>query len=191
MMKHLLIAAAFSIAAGPAMAEPPAGQVYKEGKYFSVVFPQGWVKKEKAFGLSDEEKKVFGVEFFGPVADGIAVKIGVRYYAPGNLLHKTPEKFIKLHSRPALGVNLDGKVYGEVKPGKAGNYYAKVFERKVFEYLPQNALHPKKIHIYEHFSVVPVKNGFFVLDYYAPMDMAKANFKAYQSVLASFKPLVR
>ena len=78
MMKHLLIAAAFSIAAGPALAETPAGQAYTEGKYFSVVFPAGWVKKEKALGLPDEEKKVFGVEFFGPIAGGLAVMLGFR-----------------------------------------------------------------------------------------------------------------
>ena len=190
-MKRILIAAVFCLAAGPASGEAPAGQAYTEGGYFSVVFPQGWVKKEKALGLSDDEKKVYGTEFFGPVADGLAVRIGVHYYAPDNLVQKTPEKFIKLHSQSALGINLDGKVYGKVKPGKAGNYYAKVFDRKVFEYEPQNALHPKKIHIYESFAVVPVKNGFFVLRYYAPLDLAKASLKSYESVLASFKPLVR
>lgn len=190
-MRNLLMAAAFCLAAGPAQGEVPAGQVYTEGKYFSVVFPQGWVKKEAALGLSDEERKVYGVEFFGPVAEELAVKIGVHYYAPDNLVQKTPEKFIRLHSRPAIGINLDGKVYGKVKAGKVGNYFANIFERKVYEYLPAGALHPKKIHIYEKFAVVPVKSGFFVLEYYAPMDMAKANLKAYEAVLASFKPLIR
>jgi len=190
-MKNLLIAAAFCLAAGPASGETPAGQAYTEGKYFSVVFPGGWVKKEEGLGLSDAEKMVYGTEFFGPAAGGLAVRIGVHYYAPDNLVHKTPEKFIKLHSQSALGVNLDGKVYGKVKAGKVGNYYSRVFERKVFEYLPANALHPKKIHIYEKFSVVPVKSGFFVLRYYAPMDMAKANLAAYEAVVSSFKPLVR
>ncbi len=190
-MRNLLMAAAFCLTAGPAQGEAPRGQAYAEGKYFSVVFPPGWVKKEEGVGLSDEEKKVYGAEFFGPAAGGLAVRIGVHYYAPDNLVHKSPEKFIKLHSQPALGINLDGKVYGKVKPGKAGNYYARIFERKVFEYLPANALHPKKIPVYESFAVVPVKNGFFVLRYYAPMDLAKASLKEYEAVLASFKPLVR
>ncbi|MDP2866395.1 MAG: hypothetical protein Q8O90_09145 [Elusimicrobiota bacterium] len=190
-MKNLLMAAVLCLAAGPALGETPAGQAYTEGGCFTVVFPAGWVKKEPALGLSEDEKKVYGVEFFGPASDGLAVRIGVHYYAPENAVHKTPEKFVKLHSQSAIGVNLDGKVYGKVKPGKAGNYYARVFERKVFEYLPPNALHPKKIHIYEKFAVVPVKNGFYVLRYYAPMDLAKANLKAFEAVLASFKPLAR
>lgn len=191
MIKKLLTAAAFFLAAGPALGETPAGQAYTEGKYFSVVFPPGWVQKEEGLGLPAGEKKVYGTEFFGPVAGELAVRIGVHYYAPGNLVHKTPEKFIKLHSQPALGVNLDGKIYGKVKTGKAGNYYAKLFEREVFEYEPKSALHPEKISVYESFAVAPVKNGFFVLHYYAPKAIAKANLKSYEAVLASFKPLLR
>ncbi|MDA8131314.1 MAG: hypothetical protein M0011_07395, partial [Elusimicrobia bacterium] len=106
-------------------------------------------------------------------------------------LQPTADKFIKLHSAPAIGVNLDGKVYGKVKEGKAGSYYARVFERKTYEYKPENALHPKKIHVYEKFYVVPVKNGFYVLSYYAPMDLAKANLKAFETAVSSFKPLTR
>ncbi|MDD2805359.1 MAG: hypothetical protein PHV33_07370 [Elusimicrobiales bacterium] len=183
--------AVLCLTAGPVLGATPAGRTYTQDKCFSVVFPQGWVKKEEGLGLSDAEKKVYGAEFFGPVSGDLAVKIGVYYYAPGNLLYKTPEKFIKLHSQPALGINLDGKVYGKVKNGKAGNYFAKLFERRVFEYLPSNNLHPKKIPVYESFAVVPLKNGFFVLRYYAPMSQAKAGLAAYEAVLASFKPLVR
>ncbi|HCC48302.1 MAG TPA: hypothetical protein DEQ38_09360 [Elusimicrobia bacterium] len=190
-MKNLILAAALCLGAAPASAGAPAGAAYTEGKYFTITVPGGWTKKDEGFGLSDEEKKVFGADFFGPAADGLAVRIGVHYYAPGNLVQPTPEKFIKLHSQPAIGVNVDGKVYGKVAAGKAGNYYARVFERKTFEYEPKEALHPKKIHVYEKFHVVPVKNGFYVLRYYAPMDLAKANLKHYQAVLASFKPLAR
>jgi len=190
-MSHFLLAAALCLAAAPSVGAAPAAQAYTEGEYFTVTVPEGWTKKEPGLGLSDAEKKVFGAEFFGPAADGIAALVGVHYYAPGNLLHATPEKFIKLHAAPAIGVNLDGKVYGPVKNGKAGNYYAKVFERKTYEYQPKDALHPKKIHIYEKFHVVPVKNGFYVLRFYAPMDLAKANLKQYEAMAASFKPLKR
>lgn len=191
-MKNILMTLLFCLAAGPVSAGEAKGpQPYTEAGYFSVAFPQGWVKKDEGMGLSPDEKKVYGTEYFGPAADGLAVRIGVYYYAPGNLVQPTPEKFIKLHSKPAIGVNLDGKVYGPVKPGRVGNFYAKVFERKVFEYKPAEALHPKKLHIYEKFAVVPVKNGFFVLNYYAPMDLAKANLKYFDEVVASFKPLTR
>lgn len=190
-MLDLLTALALCLAPAPAAAANAGGQAYTEPGYFSVTLPAGWTKKEAGLGLADGEKKVYGAEFFGPESGGIAALIGVRYYAPGNLLHATPEKFIKLHAAPAIGVNLDGKVYGKVENGKAGNYYAKVFERKTFEYMPKDALHPNKIHIYEKFHVVPVKNGFFVLRYYAPMDLAKASLKQYEAAVASFKPLTR
>jgi len=190
-MKNILMSAVLCLAAVTAFGAPPAGQPYTEGKYFSVIFPPGWVKKDEALGLSEPQKKYYGVEFFGPVTGGLAVKIAAHYYAPGNQLYATAEKFIQLHSKPAIKVNLDGKVYGKVKSGRAGKYYAKVFERKVYEYLPAGALHPQKIHIYEKFAVVPVKHGFFVLRYYAPMSIAKADIKAYSSVLSSFKPLLR
>lgn len=189
-MLNLIMALALS-AAGPAPAQDTAGQAYTESNYFTVTVPAGWVKRDEGLGLSDAEKKVFGSEFFGPAAGKFAVRIGVHYYAPGNLLHPTPEKFIKLHSQPALGINTNGKVYGKVAKGKAGNYYAKVFERKTFEYDPPKSLHPDKIHIYEKFHVVPVKNGFYVLRYYAPMDLANANLRHYEALVASFKALTR
>ncbi len=189
-MLGLVIFAALS-AVDPSAAAAPEARTYTEAGYFTVAVPAGWVKKDEGIGLSDAEKKVYGAEFFGPAAGKFAVRAGVQYYAPGNLVQPTAEKFIKLHSRPALGVNVDGKVYGKVKEGKAGSYYAKVFERRTYEYDPPEALHPKKIHIYEKFYVVPVKNGFFVLRYYAPMDLAKANLKKFEEFVSSFKPLKR
>jgi hypothetical protein len=188
-MPDLLLA--FALLLTPAPAAAASGQAYTEPGCFSLTVPAGWSRKEEGLGLPDDKKKVYGAEFFGPAADGLAALIGAHYYAPGNLVHATPEKFIKLHAAPAIGVNLDGKVYGKVKDGRAGNYYARVFERKTYEYQPKDALHPRKIHIYEKFYVVPVKNGFYVLRYYAPMDLAKANLKQFEAAAASFKPLAR
>ena len=188
-MKRLLFIVALCL---PAAAwAGPEGRVYTQDKYFTVTLPFGWVKKEKPLGLTDEERKVYGDEFFGPVSGDLAARVGAFYYAPGNQVHATPERFLALNARPPLGVNVDGKVYGPVKKGRAGSCYAQVFERRNFEYEPKNALHPKKIHIYEKFYVVPVKNGFFVLSYYAPMDLARANLKHFEAFVASFKPLTR
>lgn len=190
-VKRSLLAAALCLAAAPARAAEGAAQPYTEGKYFTVAVPAGWTKKDEPLGLSDAERKVFGAEFFGPQADGIAALVGARYYAPGNQLQPTAEKFIKVNAAPALGINTSKEVYGKVTAGKAGNYYAKTFERKSYEYMPKEALHPKKVHIYEKFYVVPVKNGFYVLHYYAPMDLARANLRHFEDFVASFKPLTR
>lgn len=169
-----------------------AAMEYSEKGYFTVSVPPGWSKAESGFGLSQEEKKVFGAEFQGPKdADGITATITVRYYAPGNLLHKTAEKFISTHSRPVLGAAPGGRKYGPVKSGLAGKYYAKVFERKTFEFLPPETINPKKIPVYEKYHVVPVKNGFYVLSYYSSMAAAKAGLGDYDTVLNTFKLLVR
>jgi hypothetical protein len=195
----LIPAGAFAQAGGTAKAAAPAqaetkeaAMPYTEKGYFTAKIPAGWSKIEAAFGLSQEEKKVYGAEFAGAAdADGIASKITLRYYAPGNLLHKTSEKFIKTHSAPVLGAALDGRLYGPVKKGAVGNYYARVFERRTFEYLPPETIAPKKIPVYEKFHVIPVKNGFYVLSYYSSMAAAKAGLADYEAVLASFRLLVR
>lgn len=185
----VLLAPAAALAAD---AGKETGMTYTEKGYFEVRFPAGWQQAETPLGLSDAEKKVLGAEFSGESdADGLAPKISVRYYAPGNLLHKTAEKFIRTHSRPALGAALDGQQYGPVKKGLAGKQYAQVFDRRVFDFTPQESLHPKKIAVYEKFHVVPVKDGFFVLRYSAPAAAAKAHMKAYEDAVASFRPLNR
>lgn len=178
------------LCAGPAAAGE--GKAAAAGKsYFTVSAPAGWVRAAAASALSDKERGVFGEEYTGPVSKDVQSRISVRYYAPANLLHKTPERFIKLHSRPPFGVNTDKKVYGPVKDGLAGNRHAKVFERKIYEYVPAGAVNPEKVQVYEHFAVVPAKQGFYVLRYTAQADIAKANYKAYEAVLASFKALVK
>lgn len=178
----------FFSAAGFASA---GGQSYTLKNCFSLTVPGGWSREAEPYGLSDSEKKVYGTDFLAPDPGQIPVRISVKYYAPGNLVQPTYEKYIKTHASSALGANLDKKVYGKVTSGKAGNYYAKVFERKVFEYFPKRSLKAKKIYIYEKFYVVPVKHGFYVLRYTSPMNLARANLKTFESSAATFRPLIR
>ncbi|MBI4801431.1 MAG: hypothetical protein HY796_02795 [Elusimicrobia bacterium] len=172
MMKTAIFALLFSPALLSAQGQARNAKMQEQnlkytGTYFIVNLPSGWEKKDPPFGLSAKEKKVFGVEVYGPVtADEIACRISVYYYAPGNLLHKTQEKFIKRHSQPVFGANLDGKTYGKVKPGSVAGHSARLFERILFEYIPPESVKQKKVPVYEHFAVVPAKTGFFVLRYY-------------------------
>lgn len=168
-----------------------SGPVPPARAYFTIAPPAGWTRTADPTALSAQERKVFGEEYAGPVSRNVQSRISVRYYAPGNMLHKTYERFIKLHSRPPFGVNADKKVYGPVKDGLAGSRHAKVFERKVFEYVPAGAANPEKVAVYERFAVVPAKQGFYVLRYTAQADIAKDGYKAYETVLASFKALVK
>ncbi len=173
--------------------KPVAFEEYlSEGGYFKVILPSGWGKIEQSFGLSSEEKKIYGIDVLGPSSeDGIASKISAHYYAPGNLLHKTMEKFITTHAQPVLGVNLDGEEYGRVKDGRVAGRDAKVFDRKVYEYIPPHAIRPKKIGVYERFVVVPSSKGFYVLRYRAPENIAEKYQDVFENVISSFEPLIK
>lgn len=163
---------------------------YAEQGYFSVEIPAGWEKEEQAFGLSQEEKKVFGANFLAPGdGHGPPPRISVHYYAPGNILHRTEEKFIHTHAQPVLGLADDGEQYGPVKKGRAGKYPARIFERTVFTFVPPRSIDQKKIPVVEKFAVVPARAGFYVLRLSSPAETFQANLKAYESVVASFNML--
>jgi hypothetical protein len=170
-----------------------AFEVYvSEGGYFKVALPSAWGKSDESFGLSAEEKKVYGVDVLGPSSnDGIAAMIAVHYYAPGNLLYETMEGFINIHAQPALGVNLDGREYGRVRVEMVAGRSAKVFERKVYEYIPPDAFKPKKIAVYERFVVMPANKGFYVVRYSAPEDIAEKYKPVFKKVISSFEPLIK
>lgn len=189
-MKTIFLAAALC-AASPLWGAC-AGQAYAFGKYFSVVFPAGWTMADEGLGLSQEEKRVFGAEFFGPAgAAGPAARISAHYYAPGNLLHSGADQFINLHSRPASGRNPDGKRYSKVTRGRVAGYSAMLFERTIFEYLPHDAVNPVRFPIRDRFSVIPAGRGFFVLKYSAPAELYSDNLKSYEEAISSFKVTLR
>lgn len=169
-----------------------AGEEFlSEGGYFKIDLPPGWSKAEQFFGLSAEEKKVYGIDLLGPVSpDNITSRIAVHYYAPGNIIHRTMDRFIKLNAQSALGANLDGEEYSPVKDEPAAGRPAKVFGRKTYEYLPPETINPKKIPIREWFVVIPAKQGFYVLRYSAGEDIAEQYRDVFEKVVNSFKPLV-
>jgi len=89
------------------------------------------------------------------------------------------------------GLQIEGERYSAVKNVKIAGRPARQFDRTSFEFVPPNLAHSKKVAIFERYAVIVAKEGFFVLNYYAPMDAARANIKHYEALLASFKPLVR
>lgn len=166
-------------------------QLYTVNNAFTVSLPAGWAREAEPYGLSDREKGVYGADFLSPGGAEFPARISVDYYAPGNLENGTYEKYIRRHSKPPLGAGLDGKVYGPVKNGRAGNYYAKVFDRKTFQFVPPRSLKAKKVFFYEKFYVVTVRQGFYVLRLTAPLTTAKAAAKTFDAFAASFIPLAR
>ena len=158
---------------------------------FEVGVPVGWSRYKPDFGLSPEEKGVFELVMLGPPSvEGIRSEIKVSYYAHGNLICKTSEKFLRLHAQPVFGTVSSGGKYRTVKEELIGGRTAWLFERDRVEYLPPRTLNPKKIPVYEQYVMISAKNGFFVLRSYAGVTRKAMVQELFEVVLSSFKPLV-
>jgi hypothetical protein len=191
----LLLCMSLSVnAASPAL-EAPAEisglrQVH-DVKQFEVGVPVGWSRYSSAFGLSPEEKGVFDLVVLGPPSvEGIRSEIRVAYYAPGNMICKTVEKYLRLHTQPVFGSPSPGETYGTVREERIRGRTAWVFERGKFEFLPPESVEPQKIPVHERYVVISAREGFFVLHCYAGLDRKAIVLALFEAVLASFKPLV-
>lgn len=161
------------------------------GNYFQCKIPTDWNIYEPAFGLSAEEKKVYGVTLFGPPnGSPVAPLISVHYYAPGNLLHKTIEVFIRTHAEPVLGFVAEGKSYGKVREIELAGRKAQTFDRIDLRFIGERALHPLKVSMLEKFIVVPAgkDEGFYVLKLSVPAATKDKYAAIFEEIAKSFLP---
>ncbi len=161
------------------------------GDYFKCKIPADWTIYEPVFGLSAEEKKVYGITLFGPQnGSPVAPVISVHYYAPGNLLHKTMEVFIRRHSEPVLGFVAEGKSYGKVQETELAGRKAKTFERIDIRYIGERVLHPLKVSMSEKFIVVSDSkdDGFYVLKLSVPAAEKDKYAGIFEEIVKSFLP---
>lgn len=176
-------------------APPPRGNVvqatYTEGNYFTVTLPLGWKKMNSSFSETARKKKVYGAELLGPAgAKGVTSRIGFFYYSPGNGLQKTSDEYVSAFSTAPAGAGADSGEYGKVRDEAVAGRSARLFDRIVFVSATQKGKR-KKVPVYEYFAVIPASQGFYVLKYSAPKDIAKTNIKAFEDLLDSFVPLVK
>ncbi|MBM4348858.1 MAG: hypothetical protein FJ106_03110 [Deltaproteobacteria bacterium] len=163
-----------------------------EGSYFRITMPLDWRKMEEGLGLSAEEKKVYGFNFFGPIShDGIVSSISVHYYGSGNLLYQDAEQYLNIFSQPILGITLEGSEYGQVRAGLVSGRLAYLFERKVFEFKRPRQIVNQKIPVYERFVVLSADKGFFALKYSASEDIADKYQDVFEKIVGSFQPLIK
>lgn len=162
-----------------------------QGHFFKCSVPRDWSEYQPGFGLSQEEKKVYGVTLFGPrEGNPYPPTISLHYYAPGNLLHNTMARFIQTHSQPVFGTPSEGDSCGEVSPAVIAGRQAKTFERTNTRYIGKRSLNPNKVILYEYFVVIPDEKdqGFYVLELSVPA-MAKSTYAPIFEVTAkSFQP---
>ena len=170
---------------------PKFVEYVSSGNYFKCSIPADWSVYDPVFGLSAEEKKVYGVTLFGPQnGSPVSPVISIHYYAPGNLLHKTMDRFVRLHSGPVLGFVLEGKSYGEVRQIEIAGREAKTFERIDIKFIGHEVMNPPRVSIFEKFIVIPARKdeGFYVLELSVP-DETKDKYKGiFEESVKSFLP---
>jgi hypothetical protein len=171
--------------------QPQFREYVSRGDHFTCSIPGAWSEYQPGFGLSQEEKKVYGVTLFGPSEGGpFPPTISVHYYAPGNLLHRTMAKFIKTHAEPVLGTPSEGESYGEPRSTVIAGRQAKIFERMNIRYTGGRTLNPGKVTLFESFAVIPDESneGFYVLELSVPAGSRSKYTGTFEMVIKSFRP---
>lgn len=162
------------------------------GNYFKCSIPAGWSAYHQVFGLSEEEKKVYGVALFGPQENTSPVgpAISIHYYAPGNLLHKTMDIFIRRHSGPVLGVAEERESYGEVREIELAGRKAKTFERRKIRLIGHRAINMPEVLLFERFIIIPASKdeGFYVLKLSVPAEIKEKYTGIFGETAKSFSP---
>ena len=171
--------------------EPKFVEYVSSGNYFKCSIPSDWSVYEPGFGLSEEEKKVYGVTLFGPRSGSpVSPVISIHYYAPGNLLHKTIDMFIRLHSEPVFGKVSKGESFDRVQQIEIVGRKAKTFERIRIDYIGGEVLNPRSVSKFEKYVVIPAREdvGFYVLELSVPLEIKEQCRVIFEQSVKSFLP---
>lgn len=180
------------------------------GDYFTCDIPPDWGRTDgSTSGLSDEEKKTYGIKLQAPFWGEIPTRISVYYYEEGNLLYKSADHYLRLFAQPALGTALEGSSYGAVSPVVISGREGVTFERVKNEYLPLNRtispidgeddnnplvyerreMMARPVPVRERFVVLPAPPGFHALRYSAPEEDFAEALPVFEKVVATFHAL--
>ena len=173
---------------------------------FSCEVPADWYKDTTYFGLTQDEKKVYGFLMTGPYTGDISTRISAYYYAEGNLLYKSMDRYIRTFSQP---VALEGSSYDQIKTLTVSGREAKMFERTKNEYVPvSNIIKPsdkpaeddprvyerqemmaRPVSVKERFVALPAESGFYALRYTAPAEKFQEFLPVFEKVTPSFRAI--
>ena len=193
--KVLGFIAAMLVYAAPCLgiADTPGFREYiSEGDYFKCSIPGGWNEYRTGFGLSGEQKNIYGLTLSGPPSQsGVPPEISIYYYAPGNLLHNTMDMFVKRHSAPVSNTQSEGIEYSAARKILIAGRQAKTFDRRDVRFTEDQGMNQEKVLIYEEFIVVPAKNGegFYVLRFSLPCELREIHAGTFAAVVKSFVPV--
>ena len=161
------------------------------GNYFKCRIPANWSVFTPGFGLSEEEKKVYGVTLFGPQnGSPVSPLISMHYYAPGNLLHKTMDRFVRIHAGPVFGVASEEESFGKIQQIKIAGREAKTFERIDIRFIGKHVINQPKVQVFERFIIIPARDdeGFYVLKLSVPKEIKDKYKEIFEESVKSFLP---
>jgi hypothetical protein len=192
-MRSVLLAAIIicsAVLSGLRAEEATKAQRYREIDCFEIDIPAGWTKQEQYFGLSQAEKGIFGITLSAPGHGGpVQSLMSAHYYAPDNLMDKTPEKFIRIHSTEAPQNRAAFPTLPKVEGGAIVGLPIKIFGNITAQSSKPRSLNSERIEVWESFVVIPLKSGYYALRYTAAREAYEQNLAAFEAFIASFKPL--
>jgi len=175
-----------------AAAKPAQSAAAKDPAYvmerFTCLVPAGWeISRDKA---SEAKNKIYELGLIGPRAENAPVMIYAAYYAKDNRDFKTYPEFVTRNSKDAIGrTETPTRKYSAVTETTLGGKKALAFEREVKEFLHPESTSEESVQVREKFYVLPAKEGFFVLHYYAPVSAFNKHLPVFKKFLSTFKPL--
>jgi hypothetical protein len=158
------------------------------GNFFTVEAPKGWTRTDNA--ASAEEKNTQGFLLRGPDDNQkVPLTVSLTYYGPGNGTYASPEAYIEKNKGIDSGAKPLGDHPFELKTFAVKGRKTYQFEKRMLLSWGPDAATPKKDVAYlERIVVVPMRKGFAVLRYTAPMTLSDANMNLFKKMVESFAP---
>lgn len=151
---------------------------------FTAEAPKGWARREqKGAGQT-------AVVIEGPKSvEGMPLVISLTYFGPDNGTYKTPEAYIERNKGLDGGAKPLGDHAFELKTFAVKGRKAHQFEKRMVVSFSPDAATPKKdVAFLERIVVVPMREGFAVLRYSAPMAISDAHMNKFKKMVESFTP---
>ena len=182
----LLVVFCLPACAGPAKKAAP-GQAYKafamEDKVFSCEVPADWQQKRDP--EKEKRDKTPQLQLLGPRAESSPVMIYAAFYSKEGGYFDDHNDFIERNSKDSWGDTEDK--YSAVKETAVGGRKAFVFDREVKTSLNPESPSGETVQIMEKFYVLPAKDGFYALHFYAPKSVYRKHLPAFERLARTFK----
>ncbi|OGS54869.1 MAG: hypothetical protein A3J79_08560 [Elusimicrobia bacterium RIFOXYB2_FULL_62_6] len=184
-----LAAAAIAAGAKPASKAAPVEYTnFSMDSFFKCAVPKAWEQKRDQ--AAEGKTKIYEVELLGPRVENAPVMILVGYYAKDNKDFRDYKDFIERNSKDTIGrTETPTSKYSPVKESALNKKKAFSFERDVKEFLHPEGSSDEFVMVKEKFYVLPAKEGFHVLHYYAPQSAFSRHLAVFNKVASTFKGL--